>query len=48
MDGNQQKLVANILLLGAENVGKSGENIIRMLNSQGKTQYVDLSYLHVN
>lgn len=27
MDGTQQKLVANVLLLGAENVGKSGENI---------------------
>lgn len=26
MDGNQHKVEANVLLLGAENVGKSGEH----------------------
>lgn len=27
MDGTQPKLEANVLLLGAENVGKSGEHV---------------------
>jgi len=37
MDGNHHKVEANVLLLGAENVGKSGEH---------KTELGFLAYIH--
>lgn len=44
MDGNQNKVEANVLLLGAENVGKSGERKSLSLMCESKKKRHVLLY----